>query len=74
MISIWPPSDLARIAAKVHDLDRIFLRTLKEPGGTSYLQRVEDDLHSFPEDIRAQVGSALKSARSWGSYISDVDT
>jgi hypothetical protein len=74
MRSAWPPSDLVKIAIEIGDIDRIFRRALKEPRGSAYLQRIEQDLHAFPDATRATIERALKDAWSWGNYISDVDT
>ena len=68
MTSEWPPVDLAITALRVHELDRILKRLLKEPGWPRYLAKVEEGARCLEEAIRTPVLKAIKEVRNSGDF------
>ena len=58
--SKWPPVDLAITAFHSRELSRILKRLLKEPGGSSYLAKVEKGAQRLDEVIREPILKAIK--------------
>ncbi len=71
--SEWPPVDLAITAFRACELSRILKRLLKEPGGPSYLSKVEEGAQRLKEVIRKPVLKAIKEVRNSGSFIPDSE-
>ena len=75
MTSEWPPVDLAITAFRARELSRILKRLLKEPGGPSYLAKVEEGAQRLKEVFRKPILKAIKEVRrNSGSFIPDSET
>ena len=74
MRSEWPPVDLAVTAYRACELNRILKRLIKEPGGRSYLAKVEDGAQGLQAVIRKQVLKAIKEVRGSGTFIPESET
>ena len=74
MRSEWPPADLAVTAYRACELNRILKRLIKEPGGRSYLAKVEDGAQGLQAVIRKQVLKAIKEVRGSGTFIPESET
>ena len=74
MTSEWPPVDLAIVAFRAHELNRILKRLLKEAGGSSYLAKIEEGAQRLQEVIRKPVLKAIKEMRNAGAFIPDSET
>ena len=74
MTSEWPPVDLTIVANRTGELSRILKRLLKEPGGTSYLAKIEEGTQRLQEVIREPVLKAIKEVRNAGRFIRDSET
>ena len=71
--SKWPPVDLAITAFHSRELSRILKRLLKEPGGSSYLAKVEKGAQRLEEVIREPILKAIKEVRNSGSSTPDLE-
>ena len=69
MTSEWPPVDLAIAAFRAGELSRILKRLLKEPGGPSYLAKIEEGAQLLQGVIRKPVLKAIKEVRNAGAFI-----
>ena len=74
MTSVWPAVDLAIVAFRARELSRIVKRVLKEPGGSSYLAKIEEGAEHLQEMIRQPVLKAIKEVRNAGAFIRDSET
>ena len=74
MTSEWPPADLAITAFRACELSRILKRLLREPGGPSYLAKVEEGSQRLNDVIRKPVLKAIKEVRHSGSFMPDSET
>ena len=74
MTSEWPPVDLTIAAFRARELSRILKRLLKEPGGSSYLAKIEEGAQRVQEVIRKPILKAIKEVRNAGAFIRDSET
>ena len=74
MTSEWPPADLAITAFRACELSRILKRLLREPGGPSYLAKVEEGSQRLNDVICKPVLKAIKEVRHSGSFMADSET
>ena len=69
MTSVWPAVDLAIVAFRARELSRIVKRVLKEPGGSSYLAKIEEGAEHLQEMMRRPglkaIGSGADSEGTW---------
>ena len=73
MTSTWPPVDLAITALRVCKLRKILKQLLKQPGGSSYLAKVEEGTQHLEERLRKSVLKAIKEVRDSGSSVTDSE-
>ena len=64
MKSKWPPVDLAITALRARELNRILKQIITEPGGRSYLAKIEGSAQEMQEVIRRPVLRAIKKLRN----------
>ena len=74
LASSWPPLDLAIIAYQIQELNRVFMRLVKEPNGKSLLLKIAEEAYRLNEPARGKVIKAAGIAMKSGSYVSESDT
>ena len=66
MRSVWPVSDLLKIAASIGELRSILSLIDDQPGSQDYIERVFATIDELPEDVRREISLEDRSVRSLG--------